>query len=89
MFAAYPSHLTLSGSRPPELLSWVLQFAASRQIDSIDLLDPLRDTGLPTTALFLLPHDGHPSPRGYAVAARHLAARLKNAEPLRNRCDGQ
>ena len=41
---------------------------------------------MPAESLFLLPHDGHPSPRGYGVAASYLAERLTSLPPLSGVC---
>jgi hypothetical protein len=43
----------------------------------VGLLQPLRESGLPVEHLYLLPHDGHPTPRGYQIAAERLAAALR------------
>jgi hypothetical protein len=42
----------------------------------LNLLSPLRATNLPPDSLYLLPHDGHASPRANAVAGEWVAAQL-------------
>jgi hypothetical protein len=50
--------------------------AQAAGLPAVNLLPPRQSAGAPTTSLYLLPIDGHPSPRRYAIAAAHLAERL-------------
>ena len=76
LFAAYPGHWAVADSASSGLVEWALDAARAEGIQAVDLLTPLRESGLATTALFLLPHDGHPSAAGHAIAARVIARRL-------------
>jgi len=84
--AAYPSHLTVSGSQTAEQVRWIAGLAEAEGITAFDLLAPLRDSGLPTTRLYLLPYDGHPSRVGYDLAAAYLADRLPQTKLLSASC---
>lgn len=76
VFVAYPVHLTLYGIEDDEQMNWVTSLAATVTGTVIDLRESLAESGLPEEELFLLPHDGHPSPRGYEVASVQVADRL-------------
>jgi lysophospholipase L1-like esterase len=84
--AAYPFYLTVSGRKTPEQINWVVQMAQAAGVPAVNLLPPLQNAGAPTTSLYLLPIDGHPSPRGYAIAAAHLAERLSKTRLLASNC---
>ena len=84
--AAYPFYLTISGKRTPEQINWVVQMAQAAGVPAVNLLPPLKNAGASTTSLYLLPIDGHPSPRGYAIAATDLAERLSKSRPLSSSC---
>ncbi len=49
----------------------------------------LRTTQLPDTALFLMPHDGHPAPTGDRIAACHLAEYVIRSQLLAGSCSGK
>jgi lysophospholipase L1-like esterase len=76
VLAAFPSHLTVSGTWTDEQLSWLDETATRAGIPGVNVLAALRATGQPAESLYLLPHDGHASPRGNAVAAGAVAQRL-------------
>ena len=76
VLVAFPSHLTVSGLTTDEQLRWLERAGAEQGIPTFNLLEPLKASGLPTTSLYLLPHDGHPSPRGYEIAGSWLTSRL-------------
>ena len=86
VFVAYPAHLTLSGAWRPDQIEWAVAMASAAGIPAFNLLPRLQELRLPAESLFLLPHDGHPSPRGYAVAASYLAERLAPMPPLSGVC---
>ena len=67
-------------------LAWFTGTATDAHLFEVNLLQPLAATGLPAQALYLLPYDGHPSPRGYEIAAAYLADRLVSAGPLGAAC---
>ncbi len=85
-FAAFPAHLTVSGTWRPDQMRWAVTMAAEAGIPAFDLLPTLQELRLPAESLFLLPHDGHPSPRGYGVGASYLAERLAQLPPLSGVC---
>jgi lysophospholipase L1-like esterase len=72
-FVLFPSHFSLWKNASNEQLDWMMQMGRDGRITTLNLLDPLRESGQSTNRLYLLPNDGHPSPRGYAVAAKALA----------------
>lgn len=73
ILVAYPSHLTVKGVRSDELLRWLDSTATARGVTELNLLKPLRRTGLSVDSLYLLPHDGHPAPRGYQLSSEPIA----------------
>jgi hypothetical protein len=75
-FVVFPSHLTVMGATSDAQLRWVDQLASDNGVPLLDLLQPFRATGLPVDSLYLLPHDGHASPRGNEVAGTWVAQRL-------------
>ena len=76
VLAAFPSHWTVKGVRSAEQLSWLEQTAAEAGISTVSLLRPLQASGQPVESLYLLPHDGHASPRGNEVAVGAVAERF-------------
>lgn len=76
VLVAFPSHLTVSGMATDEQLQWLQRTGEDQDVPTFNLLEPLKASGLPTTQLYLLPHDGHPSPRGYEIAGSWLTSRL-------------
>lgn len=76
VLVAFPSHLTMSGITTDEQLQWLERTGKEQGVPTFNLLEPLKASGLPTATLYLLPHDGHPSPRGYEVAGSWLTSRL-------------
>ena len=83
---AYPSHFNVASEARRGQLVWLTQTAVEAGITAVDLLQPLVASGLPTDSLYLLPYDGHPSPRGYEITAAYLAQRLASAGRLATRC---
>ena len=86
VFVAYPSHLALAQATMRGQMTWVTRTADGLGLPVVNLLPPLSASGLGAKALYLLPFDGHPSPRGYEVASMYLADRLTALEPLRHTC---
>ena len=76
ILVAFPSHLTMSGITSTEQLQWLERTGKDRNVPTFDLLDPLHASRLSTTSLYLLPYDGHPSPRGYEIAGSWLTSQL-------------
>jgi hypothetical protein len=89
VFVIYPSHLTLNGEWSTEQVRWAESVGSELGIHTISFREPLAATGLGDDELYLLPHDGHPSPAGYAVAARHLGSRLRGEDPVSSFCAGR
>jgi len=85
-FMTFPAHLTLYGEWSTEQLEWVEGMVRSHGIPVVPMFGALQADGRPADALYLLPHDGHPSGAGYRVAARHLAEVLATTAPLGERC---
>ncbi len=88
VFVAYPSHHTVDQKKTPEQIRWAVQTAGDADLMVVDLLPVLRGTGLALEDLYLLPHDGHPSPTGYRIAGRAIAQALREHETLASRCRG-
>ena len=87
VFVTFPGHQAFDGAEfQAGLVEWAYQTARLQDIPSFNLLSSMRDSGESKTALYLLPHDGHPSARGHAVAARALHGWLLELEALRDRC---
>lgn len=78
----YPSHHAVSDSSRETQLRWLAQAVADSAVDQVSALLALRATGQGPTELFLLPYDGHPSGRGYAVAAEAVGAHLLDGRRL-------
>jgi hypothetical protein len=79
---AYPSHFNVASEARRGQLVWLTRTAVEAGITAVNLLPPLVASGLPTDSLYLLPYDGHPSPRGYEITAAYLAQRLASAGRL-------
>jgi len=75
LFAA-PSHLTTGGMIEDAHSKWLEEIATESGVELVNLLHVFRASGLPVDSLYLLPHDGHASPRGNALAGRAVAAQL-------------
>ena len=76
VLVAFPSHWTVRGAQSDEQLRWVEQMARAAGVPTVDLLGLFRSVGLPTDSLYLLPHDGHASVRGNALAGEAVAMQL-------------
>lgn len=82
----YPNYQVVDGSGSDEQLRWVASVAHDLNVPAIELLGPLRATGLDSRTLYLLPYDGHPSAKGYAIAGSALAAALLQDSLITARC---
>lgn len=76
VFVIFPSHYRLEAVGDGRL-ERIESLARARGLRVVSLLPALRATGLGPSDLYLMPHDGHPSARGYAVAAEVLARELR------------
>lgn len=86
VFVIFPSHFTVDGSEPDERVRYSERMGREKGVPTVNLLEPLQASGLPTTTLYLLPHDGHPAAEGYTVAAERLAERLFEKETVAASC---
>ncbi len=86
VLAVYPSHLALTHAEMRDQLAWITETAADTKVAEVNLLTPLVASGLSAEQAYLLPFDGHPSPRGYEIAAAYMADRLVTAAPLALAC---
>jgi len=78
VFVIFPSHHRMDSQvRSDGRIERVEGLAKKREVRTINLLEPLRAAGYGASRLYLLPYDGHPSGRGYAVAARAIAQELE------------
>jgi len=78
VFVIFPSHYRMDFQvRSDGRIDRVEGLAKRREVRTINLLEPLRAAGYGASDLYLLPYDGHPSGRGYAVAARAIAQELE------------
>jgi len=88
VLVAYPSHMAVTDEAMRDQIAWVTRTAAAANLVEVNLLAPLVASGLPRESLYLLPYDGHPSPRGYEIAARYMTDQLLAAGrgPLAGTC---
>lgn len=86
VFTLYPGHLTLKGKDWLNLNSWAELVGRSASIPTLNLLAGMREGLSVIDEGYLLPHDGHPSPRGHEIAARSLAQFLLSQESVRQTC---
>ncbi|MFN0098380.1 MAG: SGNH/GDSL hydrolase family protein [Gemmatimonadaceae bacterium] len=82
----FPAHLTLYGSWSTEQLEWVEAMSLRHDVPVLATLPALRADGGDERSLYLMPHDGHPSARGYRVAARSIAPAVLATPTLAARC---
>ncbi|UCF31588.1 MAG: SGNH/GDSL hydrolase family protein [bacterium] len=87
ILAAFPSHEAFTSSDRREPLQWAIRSASDAGIDTVNLLSGLLGSELPAEKLYLVPHDGHASPRGNAVSAEFLAAHLLGMESITEECE--
>lgn len=85
VFVMYPGHASVTAGRS-EQLTWLERIATLGRVTTVNMLDPLAQSGLSDTALFLLLSDGHASPTGYRIAAQFLASALWKNPSVRDRC---
>jgi hypothetical protein len=83
---AYPSHNEIFRDSVAAQVRWVEALAEEMGIPYGDIHSVLRDSGLGPTEIYLLPHDGHGSPRAHRMVAARLAEVLRDQPPFRDRC---
>ena len=79
LLATFPSAPTLTDYSGSDRVTLALAALHTAGIEAVDLMLPLRQSGLSPNDLYLFPHDGHPSPQGYAVAAEALVPHVQSA----------
>jgi lysophospholipase L1-like esterase len=79
LLATFPSAPTLTDYSGSDRVTLVLAALHTVGIEAVDLMLPLRQSGLSPNDIYLFPHDGHPSPQGYAVAAKALVPHVQSA----------
>jgi lysophospholipase L1-like esterase len=78
VFVIFPSHFRMDPQGGSDgRIERVEGLAKRRGVRTINLLGPLRSSGYGSLSLYLLPYDGHPSSRGYSVAASAIARELE------------
>lgn len=82
----FPAHHTLYGRWAPEQLRWFEGVAQRAGVPVVATDSALAKDGRDERTLYLLPHDGHPSAAGYAVAAGVIAQTLQQHPALAARC---
>lgn len=73
VYALYPSHHTVLSADREEQMAWAEQLGKNLGLVTVSLTEALRRSAESIDHLYLLPEDGHPSPRGYGIAAQTLA----------------
>ena len=86
VFGVYPVHHALKGEPYLEQLEWAEAMGRAEGLPTVPLLGPLVEAGLPDTGLFLLPHDGHPNPVGYEIAADAIGDVIAELARADDRC---
>lgn len=86
VFSTYPSHFAYAAGERSQNLRWVEDEARRRGLTPVSLLDALASSGASTEQLYLLPHDGHPRPRGYTIAAKALSDAVAHLPGTRLQC---
>jgi lysophospholipase L1-like esterase len=76
ILAAFPHPESVAARRGGEDYVWVLETAVDIGIPTIDLLQPVLESGVPMEEAYLVPEDYHPSPAGHAIAADFIAASI-------------
>ena len=85
-FVVFPDHHALTRPERREHVAWAARTGAAIPVPTLELLPALLGTHAPANELYLLPHDGHPNPRGYTVAADTLAQFVAELPVVRSRC---
>jgi len=80
----YPDHASLGNAASD--YAWCVGLLGESGVPFVDAGPPLLATALPDSALWLVPDDAHPRPRGYAIAARAAADLLRDVPPLDAAC---
>ncbi len=86
VLAVFPSHHAVTQDSVRGQVTWATQAGTATGLPVVDLLSPLVASRLSVATLYLLPYDGHPSARGYEIAAKHLADQLASKGPLAGVC---
>ncbi len=86
LFVVYPVHHALHDEEAREQVRWAESTARGEGLPALGLVEPLQASGRRDDELYLLPHDGHPSPLGYRIAAASLAPEVARLAARTTRC---
>ena len=86
VFGVFPSHRSLAKDTPGSIVQWAEHIGREAGLPTVNYLAALRSTPGPTESLYLLPHDGHPSAKGYRVVAEMLADSLLALPTVARHC---
>lgn len=86
VLAAYPGSDALHSEDAAAVGKWAVDAARSLGLPAVNFEPMLSATGLSDEELYLYPHDGHPSPLGYELAADVLAEELLTVPTVGERC---
>lgn len=75
--ATFPSHLSLQNSIPSDDLTWIEALGRDLGIETVSFWEPLATSNLALEELYLLPHDGHPTPLAYSLVAAHIVRTIR------------
>jgi hypothetical protein len=78
LVTAYPSHLAFTDSEATPF-AWFERLARAESLRFVSARDALLASGIPKSALYLLPLDGHANATGYSVVAKAIATDILNA----------
>ena len=87
LFTVFPAHLSVYELWDSDQLEWLDSVVEELDIETVSYHPAFLEDGRDETQLYLLPHDGHASPEGYALAANVLITRLVESGPLAAACN--
>jgi lysophospholipase L1-like esterase len=86
VLAVFPSHNSVYRRWDSDQLDWLDGVIEQLHLNAVRFLPSLVADGRGEQELYLLPHDGHPSPEGYRIAAGHLVDALIPSRLLPGSC---
>jgi lysophospholipase L1-like esterase len=81
VFVLYPHPGSVRDGHGARDYDWIRATAEGLGVPVVDLLPPLRGSGVALETLYLLPDDYHPAPAGFAVAARTVLDSIRVRVP--------
>jgi hypothetical protein len=84
--AVFPSHSAVTGSKEAEIVEWAASLGREAGIPTTNLLATLRSRLPNPGAGYLFPHDAHPTPLAYGLAAQSFAEDLSRLGVLQKAC---